>query len=104
MRLGWKGFLPFSIGYLIFVAGILTGTNGLMTLLSMKYSSKPNYLFKRRKMGALKSFLDDDCILFFVLFPGGVVPEGFIEENDFFSHSKHFKNAFVRNVLESSNI
>lgn len=28
MRLGWKGFLPFSIGFLIFVAGILVATNG----------------------------------------------------------------------------
>ena len=33
IRLGWKGFLPFSIGYLLLTAGVLTGTNGLMTYL-----------------------------------------------------------------------
>jgi len=29
MRLGWKIFLPFSLGYVVFVAGILLATNSL---------------------------------------------------------------------------
>ena len=29
MNIGWKCFLPFSLGYLIFTAGILIGSNWL---------------------------------------------------------------------------
>jgi len=33
MRLGWKVFLPFSIGYVLLTAGALTGAGGLMLYL-----------------------------------------------------------------------
>jgi hypothetical protein len=52
MRLGWKGFLPFSIGFLIFVAGILVGTNGFFVALffSCLMIKKTSAVFGARKI------------------------------------------------------
>ena len=106
MRLGWKAFLPFSIGYLILVAGVLMGANGLVTLLLlfMKFLVKPNQLFKHRKIGNFRSCLDSKVILFFVLFPGGVVSKENLPGDVFVADPKHYKNSFIRKTLESSSI
>ena len=33
MRLGWKVFLPFSLGFLIFLASLLLSTNSLINII-----------------------------------------------------------------------